>query len=220
MTEKTGEDPLVVYSDYVCPFCYLGKDSLDKYRNATDDAPEVEWRPFDLRSQKRKADGTIDHDVDDGKDAAYYEQARKNVARLAEEHGVEMTQHLSLEIDSMNAHVVALHIQEHHDKATFLAFHDAVFDALWREGQDIGDVEVLVRLAEEAGVDAEEVRKVLADETARRNVEARCRTSTQVGVTGVPTFVYRGYGIPGAVPPDLIATLVQQGRKNGQAKRA
>ncbi|MFB6068439.1 MAG: DsbA family protein, partial [Halobacterium sp.] len=82
----TSQPTLTVYSDYVCPFCYLGRQSLERYL-ATRDAPlTVDWHPFDLRSQKRGPDGEIDHWVDDGKGDAYYEQARENVRRLQEKY--------------------------------------------------------------------------------------------------------------------------------------
>jgi predicted DsbA family dithiol-disulfide isomerase len=59
-----------VYSDYVCPFCYLGRAALDQYQSTRETELEIEWHPFDLRSHQRRPDGTIDTCVDDGKDEA------------------------------------------------------------------------------------------------------------------------------------------------------
>ncbi|SNR57602.1 DSBA-like thioredoxin domain-containing protein [Halorubrum vacuolatum] len=80
MVENSGH--ITVYSDYVCPFCYLGRRSLEKYQETRDSALKIDWQPFDLRSQKRGPDGEIDHSVDDGKNEAYFDQVRQNVARL------------------------------------------------------------------------------------------------------------------------------------------
>lgn len=219
MSDQPDDDRLVVYSDYVCPFCYLGKDSLDKYRQGAHDPPGVEWRPFDLRAGKRRPDGSIDENVDDGKDSAYFEQAKQNVKRLSKEYNVPMTEDLPTHVDSLPAHIAAQHVQENYDSQTFLAFHAAIFDALWRDGQDIGDPDVLAALAEKVGVDPTGLREALDDDEARRSAEARAQASAQAGVTGVPTFVYKRYGVPGAVPPDAIAALVDHGRgkdrKNG-----
>lgn len=64
---------ITVYSDYVCPFRYLGRHSLEEYQETRDRELEIDWQPFDLRSQKRGSDGEIDRSVDDGKDKAYFD---------------------------------------------------------------------------------------------------------------------------------------------------
>ena len=84
-----SDDTLAVYSDFVCPFCYLGRAALREYLADADDPPAVEWRLFDLRGYKRDPEGGF-RDVDDGKDEDYFAEARENVARLREPYGVEM----------------------------------------------------------------------------------------------------------------------------------
>lgn len=63
-----ADQAITVYSDYVCPFCYLGRQSLSQYQETRDEELDIDWHPFDLRSQKRRPDGSIDFSVDDGKD--------------------------------------------------------------------------------------------------------------------------------------------------------
>jgi predicted DsbA family dithiol-disulfide isomerase len=202
-------EPVVVYSDYVCPFCYLGRESLKRYQERREEPLAVEWRPFDLRSGKRNPDGSIDHSVEDGKDEDYYRQARENVRRLQEEYDVEMELDLATDVDSLPAQVVSYYLREHHDYGTWLAFDEAVFDALWREGEDVGDEDVLVRLAGDAGVDPAEVRAALADDDLRATLRERFDEARRRGVTGVPTFVYDGYAARGAVPPEQLERLVE-----------
>ncbi|MDX1747979.1 MAG: DsbA family protein, partial [Halobacteriales archaeon] len=100
---ETDDPTLQVYSDYVCPFCYLGRASLSAYRAESEDPPEVDWRPFDLRSHKRGPDGTIRDDVDDGKDEDYFAQVRQNVDRLSEQYDVEIDLDFARTVDSWNA---------------------------------------------------------------------------------------------------------------------
>ncbi|MFC6836859.1 DsbA family oxidoreductase [Halomarina ordinaria] len=209
MSDAHSTERLTVYSDYVCPFCYLGRASLRRYQASREDPLEVDWHPFDLRSGKRKPDGTIDHDADDGKDDDYYAQARENVRRLSEEYDVEMAQEIATEVDSLPAQVVSYYLSEHHPYETWLAFDEAVFEALWTEGRDIGDEAVLVDLAEEAGVDGEEVRSALDDDALRAEVDERFAEAQRQGVTGVPTFAYDGYAARGAVPPEQLERLVE-----------
>ena len=82
MSESDTVERITVYSDYVCPFCYLGRESLRQYQERREDPLEIEWHPFDLRAGKRNPDGSIDQSADDGKDEDYYEQAKENDRRL------------------------------------------------------------------------------------------------------------------------------------------
>jgi len=204
----TAAATITVYSDYVCPFCYLGRESLRRYQETRDEPLEIDWRPFDLRSQKRTADGSIDHSVDDGKDDDYFEQAKENVRRLQEQYDVEMTLEIATDVDSLPAQTVSYYVKEQYPYETWLAFDVAVFEVLWTEGRDIGDTEVLVELAEEVGVDGEEVRSALSDEQLDAAVREQFTDAQQRGVTGVPTFAYDGYAARGAVPPEHLERLV------------
>jgi predicted DsbA family dithiol-disulfide isomerase len=204
-----SEDAITVYSDYVCPFCYLGRQSLDRYQAGREEELEVDWRPFDLRSGKRRADDSIDHDVDDGKDDDYFEQAAQNVRRLADQYDVEMSQEIAREVDSLPAQTVSYYLKEHHDYETWLSFDEAVFEALWVDGDDIGDEELLVELAEEAGADGEEVRSALDDGELRSTLKGEFLNAKNRGVSGVPTFAYDGYVARGAVPPEQLERLVE-----------
>ena len=202
-------EPITVYSDYVCPFCYLGRESLSRYQESREEDLEIDWHPFDLRSGKRNPDGSIDHSVDDGKDDDYYEQAKENVRRLQERYDAEMELDLATEVDSLPAQVVSYHLKGTHPYGTWLAFDEAVFDALWTEGRDIGDSDVLEELAEAAGVDRGVVEAALADDDLRERVRERFAEAKRQGVTGVPTFVYEGYAARGAVPPEQLERLVE-----------
>ena len=205
----SAEPPAVtVYSDYVCPFCYLGRESLSRYQETREMPVRIDWRPFDLRAQKRRPDGTIDHGVDDGKDDDYFDQARQNVRRLAEKYDVEMEQEIATDVDSLLAQVVSYHLREHGEYDTWLAFDEAVFAALWEEGKDIGDSELLIELAVEAGADGEAVRSALADEQLRAELKERFAEAKRDGVSGVPTFAYDGHAARGAVPPEQLQRLI------------
>lgn len=202
-------EPITVYSDYVCPFCYLGRKSLNRYQETRDEPIRIDWQPFDLRSRKRNPDGSIDHSVDDGKDDDYFEQAKRNVQRLREEYDVEMAQEIASDVDSLPAQVASYYVKQQYPYGTWLAFDNAVFEALWRDGKDIGDEVLLVDLAEDVGVDGDEIRSALDDETLRAELREEFSIAQREGVTGVPTFAYDGYAARGAVPPDQLERLVE-----------
>ena len=209
MSEADAAGSIRVYSDYVCPFCYLGRHALQQYQETREEPLAVDWHPFDLRSRKRGPDGEIDHAVDDGKDDDYYEQAKRNVRRLQERYGVEMDLEIATDVDSLPAQLVSLAVKREHPYETWRAFDEAVFAALWTDGRDIGDEAVLVDLAAEAGIDGAEVRAALDDDALRSTLFERFDAARREGVTGVPTFAYDGYAARGAVPPDQLRRLVE-----------
>lgn len=200
---------LLVYADYVCPFCYLGYASLAEYRERRDGpAIETDWHPFDLRGRERRPDGSIDDSVETGKNEAYFEQARQNVERLAEEYDVEMVEPLIEGVDSYDAQRVALRARQKHP-AAFPALHSAVFDALWVDGQDIGDPGVLDTLATDVGLPDGFVAETLADESSAGQLQTAFETARGRGITGVPTFVAGEHTARGAVPPEHLRRLLE-----------
>jgi len=208
--EADDTGTITVYSDYVCPFCYLGRQSLETYQSDREEPLRIDWRPFDLRAGKRAPDGSIDHDDDDGKGESYYERAKENVSRLREEYGAdEMELDLATEVDSLPAQLVSVAVRETYDYDTWRDFDEAVFAALWHEGRDIGDGDVLVDIATDAGVDPDDVRSALADEARRAALDEQFRQAQSDGVTGVPTFVADGHAARGAVPPEQLERLVE-----------
>jgi predicted DsbA family dithiol-disulfide isomerase len=203
-----SEDKITVFSDYVCPFCYLGKAAMETYLEGAKDPPEIEWHVFDLRGYKRGPEGEIRADVDDGKDEDYFAEVRENVERLKEEYDVDMTLDFSKDVDSWDAQKVSLYVKQSVDAETFLAFHERTFEALWQEGRDISDIRVLVDIAASVGIDESEIRSAVEDEQLEAELERKFEQAQQMGVTGIPTFAYDGHAARGAIPPEQFERLV------------
>ena len=202
-------DTITVYSDYVCPFCYLGRASLSRYQETREEPLAVDWHPFDLRAGKRGPDGEIDHGVDDGKDDDYYAQARENVERLRERYDVEMAQAIRRDVDSLPAQLVSLHVKRGHPES-WDALDEALFDALWVAGRDIGNREVLVDVARDVeDLPNDVVDSALGDDELREEIDELFAVAQRRGVTGVPTFAYDDHAARGAVPPEQLRRLVE-----------
>ena len=204
-------DHITVYSDYVCPFCYLGRQSLETYQDRRDQELTIDWHPFDLRRHKRGPDGEIDHSVDDGKDDAYFDQVRQNVTRLQAKYDAE--EMLSLDdlpedVDSFDAQVASFYVSEEYPDS-WLGFHEGIYDALWVDGRDIGDIEVIVDIAEAVALPGDEIREAVEDSDHSDRLREKFAEAQTEGITGVPTFIYEGYGARGAVPPDQLERLVE-----------
>lgn len=200
-------DAITVYSDYVCPFCYLGHHTLGRFLTDREDPPAVEWHPFDLRADRRDPDGTLPADATGGHDESYFEQARENVERLQAEYGVEMSQAMARDVDSRNAQLASLSVQSS-DPEAWPEFDDAVFDALWLDGRDIGDPDVLADVASDVGLDPGAVRDATTDSEVEAAFQEHCQAARARGVRGVPTFVYGERSLSGAVPPARFERLL------------
>ncbi|MFC7069244.1 DsbA family oxidoreductase [Halobaculum lipolyticum] len=213
--DTSDGEPIAVYSDFVCPFCYLGRASLDGYRTDRQSRDladlDVEWRFFDLRGHKRGPDGEIRDDVEDGKDEDYYDQVRENVTRLREEYDADAMLEFDEvhDADSWDAQQAALYVKGSYDAATFRAFYDAVLSAHWEDGREIDDLDTLVDVADSVGVDGDEVRDAVDDDALAAELEDQFEEARRRGVTGVPTFVSDGHAARGAVPPEQLRRLVE-----------
>lgn len=109
------------------------------------------------------------------------------------------------DIDSLDAQIASLYIKRKHlDR--WLAFDESVFETLWREGRDIGDVDVLSEIAENAGIDGDEIRDAVADDQLRSSLFEEFTEAQRDGVTGVPTFACEGHARPWGCPSGTVRT--------------
>jgi Predicted dithiol-disulfide isomerase involved in polyketide biosynthesis len=200
-------DSITVYADYVCPFCYLGRSSLETFRTRREEPLDVSWQPFDLRANKRGADDEILDGVDDAKGEEYYNQAKRNVQRLQQQYDVEMAQDLATNVDSWTAGVASLFVRERHPD-DWEAFDNALYRALWVDGRDIGSRDVVTGVAADVGLDSDAVETALSESTWEDNYRNSITDSRENGISGVPTFVYDDRTARGAVPPEQLSRLV------------
>lgn len=203
----TRMDSITVYADYVCPFCYLGRSSLRTFRETRDEPLTVRWQPFDLRANKRGADNQIIDGKDDGKGDEYYNQAKRNVARLQEKYDVEMAQDLAIDVDSWDAGVASLFVRERHPD-DWEAFDTALYRALWVDQRDIGKLEVITDIAQDVGLSPDGVESAVSGSEWNDTYREIIDDSRGNGISGVPTFVYDGRTARGAVPPEQLRRLV------------
>jgi len=201
-----------VYSDVVCPWCYVGKRRLERALGQLK-RPHITWRPFQLNPTMPK----------EGMDRTTYLKAKFG----------------SLDaFGQMKEHLLTAGVEEHipfaFDKVlrtpnTFMAHRliwyaeqqgrqDAAVESLFREyfteGADIGSVTVLGQLAGRAGLDAGAVESFLHGEEGITEVKAEETTGRRLGIRGVPYFVLNGsISISGAQSPDIFVSAFQQAKE-------
>ncbi len=185
-----------IYSDTVCPWCYLGKRRFELALAARPQhEPRVTWRPFELNPDMPA----------EGVDRAIYLAGRIGPPELVAEAHAELGRQGRA---SRRSHLLMAHAAR---RGRQTAVMDRVMRAYFEEGCDIGDTEVLVRLGVEAGLPEYETRSALVLRAGQDGVIAAERHAAVLGITGVPTFVFDGqYTISGAQEVGTFARVIDQ----------
>jgi predicted DsbA family dithiol-disulfide isomerase len=196
---------VVVYSDYICPFCYIGFHRIEKLKEKYN--LEVEWKPFELHPEIPK-EGIITEKLSFPK--GYLEMVMANVQRLADEDGI--TFKLSKKLPNSQ---MALYISEFAKKnGKFDEFHKLVFDSYWKEGRNIGDMDLLLDLAESVGLDKNEIMDYIESDDPSNKLKEASFELGRCGINGVPTFFIGDEVVIGAQPykvfEDVIERIIQK----------
>ena len=173
-----------VWSDYVCPFCYLEVPVLDQFRAAYGDAVEFRWHAFELRPEPAP--------LLDPEDEAIAQSWIDSIHPMADERGVTMRQP-PVQPRSRKAFEVMLFARE---AGRFDVVHRAIFKAFFEDGLDIGDTDVLLDIAAICGLDPESLEEALNEQRYTAAVVEDERLATEVGITGVPFAVVSRPPVP------------------------
>ena len=182
---------VTVYSDYICPFCYIGFHRIEKLKQKYD--LDVEWQPFELHPEIPKNGITVNELLFP---RGYIETVMANVKRLAEEDGITLK--LS---DKLPNSRLALMISEFaRNEGKFDEFHRLVFENYWKEGKDIGDIDFLLELAASIGLNKQDILDYIKSDEPLMRVKASTDELGRCGINGVPTFLIGDRFIIGAQP--------------------
>ncbi|OIQ32057.1 MAG: polyketide biosynthesis protein [Alphaproteobacteria bacterium MedPE-SWcel] len=209
MTETPPLVKLDILSDPICPWCYIGKTLLDRALAEESDLPfVVEWHPFQLNPDMPAAGMDRRSYLESkfgGKDNAVRVYAQ--IAEHAEKSGVPIDfEAMKRTPNTTDAHRL-IHWAGLEAKQSPVV--DALFQAYFVEGKDIGDHAVLADVADQAGMDRAVVQRLLSGDSDRQDIQDRDAHSRKMGVTSVPTFIVANqHVIPGAQPPELWTQII------------
>jgi len=202
---------LDIFSDPICPWCYIAKARLDRALAARRNHPfHIEWHPSQLNPD-RPAQGMDRRAYLEakfgGKERAV--QAYMPVVEHATEAGLEINlDAIATTPNTLDAHRL-IHWAGIEGRQT--AAVSALFKAYFIEGRDIGNAEVLADLADMIGMDAAVVLRLLASDADSADIRARDQAAREMGVNSVPTFlVNRQHAVPGAQPTDLWLSVIDE----------
>lgn len=206
---------LDIFSDPVCPWCYIGKTYLDRALERAADHPfAVEWHPFQLNPDMPP--GGMDRAEYlamkfGGRDRAA--EVYDRIEQAARQAGIEIEFDRIPRIpNTLDAHRL-IHWAGLEGRQTPVVA--ALFRAYWREGRDIGDTTVLADLAAAQGMDHDVTARLLDSDADRAEMQSRDAHARSRGVNAVPTFLIDNqYAVPGAQPAEMwdqvIAELAAQ----------
>lgn len=200
---------LDIISDPICPWCYIGKTLLDRALEAEPEHPfEIEWHPFQLNPDM-PLEGMDRRAYLEGKFGGK-EQAVKVYAQI-DEHARSVGLELDLGAikrtpNTLNAHRL-IHWAGIEQTQSMLV--SAMFRAYFKEGRDIGDVEVLADIADSCSMDAALVQRLLATDEDLDGIREKDASFRKMGVSSVPTFIIAGkHAVPGAQPVEVWRNVI------------
>lgn len=193
--------PLIrVWSDYICPFCYVGFARAAWLEHAY--GARIDWLPFSLHPEY-PAEGIPYEELR----ARYGDAAEANVRRMIEDAGLELHDRARVP----NSHKALVLAELARDRGAFSELHAGLFHAYWRDGRDIGHEAVLVEEAAAVGLDEDEVRDALAADRNWDRVEASTQGLLELGGSGVPAWLADDrILIPGAQPTQVFDRVLSQ----------
>jgi predicted DsbA family dithiol-disulfide isomerase len=204
--DTTTHTPITidVYSDVVCPWCYIGERRLEEALAQRPGLPvELRWRPFQLQPDappegERWAD-TVQHKFGGSARAA---QIFARVIAMGAEAGIPFDfEHIASSPNTVDAHRLIAFAAE---RGREWPMARALFAAHFTAGRDLSDRETLLAIAAEVGLRADEARAYLESDAGVAEVAASQETAEEYGINGVPFYVFNDrYGLSGAQPAEV-----------------
>jgi predicted DsbA family dithiol-disulfide isomerase len=202
-----------IWSDVMCPFCYIGKNNFEEAlaQLPFKDEVEVEWKSFQLDPSldPKETKSTFDYFREKkGFPEAQAQQMISQVTQMGAGAGIDFRFEKALITNTFSAHKI-LHLAKEYNKANEM--EEALFIAHFIDGKNVGDHETLVSLAASLGIGQEEARQVLHSDAFDAEIGKDIEEAGINGVSGVPFFILNGkYAVSGAQPAELFVSALQQ----------
>jgi predicted DsbA family dithiol-disulfide isomerase len=200
-----------IWSDVICPWCYLGSRRLATALERFDggDDVTVRWHAFELDPGAPPEVGDLRSALERKYGPGSFDAMTGRLTALGEADGIEYRFEDAKRVNTFDAHRVISSVV--HDPAAQGALVQRLFRAYFTEGADLSDRSELVRLAVEAGLEADAVAELLASGGRSDEVRADEAEARQLDITGVPAFVIdRRVMIPGAQDADTIVRILER----------
>lgn len=201
-----------IWSDVMCPFCYIGKRNFESAlaQFADKEHIEIEWKSYQLDpSLPEAATNESQEDYLVKRKGMSREQVQgmlANVTEMAKQAGLEYHLDKSVMVNSQKAHQL---IQFAKTKDLGDEIEERLFKAYFTEGKNVADIETLTQLGKEIGLDESELQAAFTDDQYLYQMKQDIQEGANLGVQGVPFFVFdRKYGVSGAQPAEAFLETI------------
>jgi predicted DsbA family dithiol-disulfide isomerase len=204
-----------IYSDVVCPWCYIGEKRFERALEAFPGRDEVEvvFRPFQLQPDAPTTAAPLRGELAK-RFGAGVDRMLSRVSKVASEEGIRIDWDNALSANTLTAHRVIRLAEREYGVEVQRELVDALFDAHFTNGADVGDHEVLVGLAVKAGMDEQHVRAYLASDEGLEDVKREIDSARFNGITAVPTFIFDDkYIVEGGQPASTFLQVLEEVRR-------
>lgn len=203
-----------IWSDVICPFCYIGKRHLEQALNQLNlkETVEIEWKSFLLNPDMPDI-------VNSSSVYAYLAEAKgisidqsremhQNVAKMAAQSGLTYDFDNAIMANSKKAHqLIQLAKESNCDDQV----EEALFKAYFCDGKDISNLDLLISIADKIGLNREETEAALKNNSFSNAIQRDIDEASRIGVRGVPFFVFDSkYAISGAQPVEAFVQTLEK----------
>jgi predicted DsbA family dithiol-disulfide isomerase len=200
-----------VFTDYICPFCYVGDVRLDRLREHFD--LKINWCFVEIHPET-PVEGMPVSSL--GYDDARWQQMMDNLSTMAKEEGISFRPH-DFTANSHKSLLLAEAAREA-DVDVFYRLHRRLFEAFFTEGLNIGDEAVLRDIAHQAGVADNVITSAWSDERFEQRLKEYQAAARQLEVTATPTvFFSQKNRLNGALPYETFLKAARAGAEEQQA---
>lgn len=207
---------LVIWSDFACPYCYIGETRL---KNAIDelgisDKVEIDYRAFELDPTAPKEVTTTTPERFAKKYRLTIVQAKQQIEEISElgrEVGIDFRYSTTQYSNTRDAHRLMKLAEAKYDRNMVEKLNEALFSAYFTKNLVLADHKVLLDVATSVGMKPEEVEEVLSSDMYNDEVRFDEREAAMRGVRGVPYIVFNGgFAVPGALSTDGFKSALQR----------
>ena len=200
---NVAELRVTVFSDYICPFCYVGYHRLMRLRDSYD--LKINWRFIEIHpetSPEGEPVTSLDYP------SQHWNQLMQNLEAVAREEDIPIAEH-TFTTNSRDALLLA-EVAKESGRDKFYDLHEKLFTAFFVDGRNIGDRNILRELATSSGIHRDAVESAWQEEKYQHRIMSNYHTARQLDIQAVPSYVFGERKLTGVVSEDVMRSAASE----------
>jgi predicted DsbA family dithiol-disulfide isomerase len=200
---NVAELRVTVFSDYICPFCYVGHHRLMRLRDSYD--LKINWCFIEIHPET-SAEGEPVASLD--YPSKQWNQLMHNLEIAAREEGIPIAEH-SFTTNSRDALLLAEAAKES-GREKFFDLHEKLFTAFFVDRINIGDRNILLEIANSSGIRTDAVKSAWQEERYRQRIQSNYQLARQLDIQAVPSFIFGERKLTGVVSENVMRSAARE----------